>query len=134
MAIKITNQKKTFNSTGEDMCNSSRFIGQRIARFRKALALTQRDFGQKIGVNHAYLSRIEQGAQRVGMKTLEAICKTFSVDLSHFLVTEDERKVLKKASNSRELEEFVEEFYQLPPNEQKTILEFLHLFIKTKTK
>lgn len=122
----IKNQKK--------LENTHRSIGQRIVKLRKALGLTQREFAGKIGINHAYLSRIEQGIQRIGMKTLERICETFSVDLSYFLVTENEKETLKKASNNQDLRKFVEEFYQLASNEQKIILEVLNMFIKKRIK
>lgn len=106
------------------------FIGQRIARLRRREGLTQREFAERIGVNPSYLSRVERGYQRIGMKTLEAICKTFSVDVSYFLITEEERRILEKASKSGELREFIEEFYRSIPEEQKVILKFLHLFIE----
>lgn len=128
----VTNRKDGSDLGKKDVWNTSGFIGQRIAKLRKSLGLTQREFADRIGVNPSYLSRIEKGDQRIGMKTLEAICKTFSVDLSYFLITEGEKQILEKASHSRELKEFVEELYQFPPEEQKTVLEFLHLFIKRK--
>lgn len=128
----VTNGKKWLDAGKKDIWNTPEFIAQRIARLRKSLGLTQREFAKGIGVNPSYLSRVESGAQRIGMKTLEAICKRFSVDLSYFLITEAEKKILEKASHSTELEEFVEEVYQLPPEEQKTILDFLHLFTRRK--
>ena len=112
----------------------AKFIGQRIREFREDLGLTQREFAKRILINPAYLSRVEQGAQQVGMKTLEMICRTFSTDLSNFLLTEDEKKVLKQKSKAltKVIGEFIDGFYKLPPKKQKIILDFFHLFVKKR--
>ncbi len=108
----------------------AKLIGQRIREFRKGLGLTQREFAGRILINPAYLSQVEQGAQQVGMKTLEMISRTFSSDLSNFLLTEDEKKRWKQTSRTiaKALGEFIDELYKLPPKKQKIILDFFHLW------
>jgi len=55
-------------------------INERVKAVRKALNLTQSEFGNKITLAQTYLSQIEKGDREVTEKIQKLICLTFNVD------------------------------------------------------
>jgi transcriptional regulator with XRE-family HTH domain len=55
-------------------------IGQRIRKLRKALGLSQEEFGKKLGVTLRTIARYERGETIVPDRTLRQIEQTFSVN------------------------------------------------------
>lgn len=61
-------------------------IGKRINQIRKALNLTQEDFGKTLGTSKASLSEIENGKYKASIELLEKLVKKHNVNL-HFVIT-----------------------------------------------
>jgi transcriptional regulator with XRE-family HTH domain len=55
-------------------------INERVRELRKALRLTQVEFGRRIAVGQGYLTNIENGQRPVTEKILKLICKEFNVN------------------------------------------------------
>ena len=54
-------------------------INQRIKKLRKSLGMNQGEFGQKIGMGQAGISKIEQDGSTVIDQNIRLICQTFHV-------------------------------------------------------
>jgi len=61
-------------------------IGERIRLIRKKLGLTQKEFGERIGVIDRLVSKWEKGLNEPTSKSLKAIAQEFNVNL-HWLLT-----------------------------------------------
>ena len=48
----------------KEVMNNKIFIGMEIKNIRNKFGLSQRDFGKRLGVTHAYISRIESGKRK----------------------------------------------------------------------
>ncbi|MBR2477143.1 MAG: helix-turn-helix transcriptional regulator [Clostridia bacterium] len=60
-------------------------IGGRIAKYRKAKNLSQREFAKLIGVSNTRVSNWEQGSHRPDVDILSDICNTLEVSPSELL-------------------------------------------------
>lgn len=54
-------------------------VNQRIKKLRKSLGMNQGEFGQKIGMGQAGISKIEQDGNTVIDQNIRLICQTFHV-------------------------------------------------------
>lgn len=61
-------------------------LNNRIKSIRKALGLSQKDFGKKIGISDTAVSKLENGERNPSEQTLKSICREFNVD--YFWLTE----------------------------------------------
>ncbi|MDR0307722.1 MAG: helix-turn-helix domain-containing protein [Chitinispirillales bacterium] len=52
-------------------------VNERIKQLRKALDLTQVEFGSKIGIAQGHLTGLESGKKRITEKTLKVICSVY---------------------------------------------------------
>lgn len=59
-------------------------MNNRVRELRKALKLTQIEFGKRIAVGQGYLTNIENGQRPVTEKILKLICKEFNVNEEWF--------------------------------------------------
>lgn len=55
-------------------------IGSRIRELRKVLDLTQKDFGDKIGLKQPTVGQIETGFRMVTDRVIRDICREFNVN------------------------------------------------------
>ena len=55
-------------------------MNDRVARLRKHLRLTQKAFGERIGLTDAMVSMIESGRKTLQKRTVSLICYTFGVN------------------------------------------------------
>lgn len=55
-------------------------INERVKLARKALNLTQIEFGDKVGISQGHLTSIESGKRTVTDKSVIAICATFGIN------------------------------------------------------
>lgn len=55
-------------------------INERFKRVRKALKLTQTEFGEAIGLKQSAVGNIEQGRNAVTDRTISLLCKSYNVD------------------------------------------------------
>ena len=63
-------------------------INQRLQKLRKALGLSQREFGERIGLKHGAISWLEKSGRTVSDRNIQLICDTFSVN-EHWFRTGD---------------------------------------------
>lgn len=61
-------------------------FSERMKKLRKALGLTMEEFGGKIGMTKASVSRLEAGINGASEQTIRLICSTWGVD--YFWLTE----------------------------------------------
>lgn len=52
----------------------------RIKELRKTLKLSQRDFGERIGVTDTSISKLEKGERNPSDQTIKSICREFNVN------------------------------------------------------
>ena len=74
-------------------------INQRIRNLRKELGLSQKDFGLKIGLGQAAVSRLEQSNVVVIEQNIRLICETFGINEAWLRTGEGERKAVSAASD-----------------------------------
>ncbi len=55
-------------------------MNERIKTLRKALGISQEQFGEKIGITKASISNIEKGNRNMSDQTLKSICREFNVN------------------------------------------------------
>lgn len=53
---------------------------KRLREVRKALGMTQPEFGERIGLSGSALSNFENGTRKITDRTVAQICKEFNVD------------------------------------------------------
>ena len=74
-------------------------INQRIRNLRKELGLNQKDFGLKIGLGQAAVSRLEQPNVVVIEQNIRLICETFGINEAWLRTGEGEREAVSAASD-----------------------------------
>lgn len=60
-------------------------MNERLKRLRKELNLTQGEFGSKLGVSHAAISKIEKGCNELTERMALSISNTFNVNMEWLL-------------------------------------------------
>lgn len=65
-------------------------INQRLQKLRKALGLSQRELGERIGLKHGAISWLEKSGRTVSDRNIQLICDTFSVNEHWFRTGEGE--------------------------------------------
>ena len=98
-------------------------IAQRIRALRKALHMTQTEFGKAIGLSQGYLTSIESGKRNVTDRTAIAICRCFLVNREWLRDGVGEMFATERTDLIVELAEA----YQLEPLETTALRAFLEL-------
>lgn len=99
-------------------------IGKRIKECRENLGLTQEEFAEKIDLTPNYISTVERGASFPRCEKLIAILRGLEVSADAiFCDVTIKTGPYKENLISKELSE-------LPPKDQKRILDMLELMIK----
>ncbi len=98
--------------------------GERVKEIRKALGLSQRDFGSRLGISDTAVSKLEKGDRNPSEQTIKSICREFDVD--YFWLTEGigNEMFIEKENDSIKL---VAEEYGLTDSEADMIVKFLKL-------
>lgn len=65
-------------------------IGQKINRLRVEKKLSMRELGEKVGVSHAHISKLESGLNSPSVDLLEKLAVFFNIDVSYFFSKENE--------------------------------------------
>lgn len=55
-------------------------MNERIKELRKALKISQEEFGNRIGITGSGVSRMESGSNNIAERTIKSICKEFNVN------------------------------------------------------
>jgi transcriptional regulator with XRE-family HTH domain len=65
-------------------------IGEKINKLRTDKKLSMRELGEKIGVSHAHISKLESGINSPSVDLLEKLAEFFHIDVTYFFAKEDE--------------------------------------------
>lgn len=57
-------------------------INERIRNLRKSLKLSQEEFGNRLGVTKASISRLESGINNVTEQMIRSVCREYNVNYS----------------------------------------------------
>ena len=108
-------------------------LGERVKKARKALDLTQREFGARIAIKQNSVAQIEMG-RNTSEQTIAAICKTFNVNETWLRTGVGEMFVptssntldvlTKEYALSHDARVLVEEFVNLKPEMQQVFIDF----------
>lgn len=82
-------------------------IGEKINKLRTDKKLSMRELGEKIGVSHAHISKLESGISSPSMDLLKKLSDFFDIDVSYFfsdesVFTASEQSVVKEKDLSIE--------------------------------
>ena len=103
--------------------------GERIKTLRKELKLSQEEFGIKLGVTKAAISRCENGVTGLTEQMAKSICRTFNVD--YFWLTEGTGEMFTHFEDI--IIEQVTEQYNLDKTEKAIVLAYLEASKETRT-
>jgi transcriptional regulator with XRE-family HTH domain len=73
-------------------------IGQKINQLRVEKKLSMRELGEKIGISHAHISKLESGINSPSVELLEKLAEFFDIDVSYFFSKEDEGFTINESS------------------------------------
>lgn len=62
-----------------------RYLAALLRQVRLDAALTQAQVAERIGETQSYVSKYENGEQRLDLIELEAVCKAVNISLSQFV-------------------------------------------------
>lgn len=65
-------------------------LNERLKQIRKALNLSQEEFGKHLGVTKASISRLEAGINNVTDQMTKSICREYNIDFHWFTTGEGE--------------------------------------------
>lgn len=114
-------------------------INQRIKELRKQLEYNQKDFGQKIGIGQAGVSKLEQDGNTVTNQNIRAICDTFNVSERWLRTGEGEmhvdsrRAYIKKLAQQYQVGDahagLIETFLSLTDAQRDNLLDILRQMV-----
>jgi len=97
-------------------------LHQRIKMIREQLGLSQREFGEKLGVSRDVISNLEYNRVQPKELLLKHICELYSVN-EHWLQTGEGEMFVKKLYSNERLEQAISLFKVLEPEFQDYALE-----------
>ena len=118
-------------------------MNERIKLLRKTLGLNQKDFGDKLGITDASVSRIEKGERNPSEQTIKSICREFNVNYAWLLEGKGEmfsalpETLLDEVAEEYDLDELdkllVKKYMQLPHEKRGVIKDYLiSVFVDSK--
>ncbi|MDE6455483.1 MAG: helix-turn-helix transcriptional regulator [Dysosmobacter sp.] len=118
-------------------------INERVKMARKALNLTQIEFGDKVGISQGHLTSIESGKRTVTDKSVIAICATFGINeewlrtgTGEMFIASDST-IISQLSSEYGLDAFekvlIEGFLKMKPEERTVIKTYVRNLIDTLT-
>lgn len=99
-------------------------INQRIKMLRKEMGLNQKDFGARIGLGQAGLSRLEQDGVVVIDQNIRLICDTFNINESWLRNGEGPKEAI---DIKKDLLDEVRDTYKLNSTEEQIMRIYLQL-------
>lgn len=109
------------------------FLPNRIKAIRTALKLSQREFGEKLGVSRDVISNIEYGRVLPKERFLRHICQLYKVN-EHWLITGEGEMFDGNPEEIDKLEETLEIFKSLRPEFQDYALQQIRNLIELQDK
>jgi transcriptional regulator with XRE-family HTH domain len=124
-------------------------INERIKTLRKALKLTQTEFGERVAIAQGHLTNIETGKREVTDKNVKIICLEFNVsenwlrngegDMFNNLSREDEiviwaSKLTRKDCNNEFAKNFARVLSRLDDSDWDVLEKMAHMMIEENKK
>lgn len=103
-------------------------LPDKLKKLRQSWGLSQRQLGNKLGVNVQLISKYERGVVCPPTNMVVKIASVFEVSLDYLL--RDEANVAINKIKSRELLKHIEEIEKLPKEDQQILTSLLDAFIK----
>ena len=113
-------------------------INDRFKELRKALGLSQEEFGNKIGLSKSGISNIESGTRNVTDKHIKLVCSEFPVNEEWLKTGEGEmekqnspdvlNQMVDRYGLPRSAYVMIEKFINLPPEGRSAVLNYFHEF------
>ncbi|WP_405157916.1 helix-turn-helix domain-containing protein [Paenibacillus sp. FSL H8-0283] len=94
----------------------------RIKAIREALKMSQREFGEHLGVSRDVISNLEYNRVPIKELMIKHICERYGVD-ENWLVTGDGNMFLSEWQSNKKLDEAIAIFKELQPEFQDFALE-----------
>lgn len=99
-------------------------MNERLLKLRtQELKMSQEEFGSKLGVTRAAISRYESGARTLSETIILAICREFHVN--YYWLTDGEGEIFTKIPDSA-IDDIVDE-YGLDEDDEKMLRKWLEL-------
>ncbi len=98
-------------------------MGERIKHLRKSLGLTQKEFGDRIGVKPNTVATYEQGRNKPIDAVVGLICREFSVNETWLHTGEGEMFVQK--TRAQEIDEFISDILKGEPDFRQQLVSLL---------
>lgn len=105
-------------------------MNTRIRELRKALNLSQKDFGQRIGLKQNAISYMEKSGSTVTEQNIKTICSQFSVS-ENWLRTGSGKMFLESEKKQKE---FFDIFDELSPALQEYLINTAKELLETQKK
>lgn len=113
-------------------------VNQRIKKLRKSLGMNQGEFGQKIGMGQAGISKIEQDGNTVIDQNIRLICQTFHVSEKWLrtgagpMESDDVSTMLARLQEEMDLTDLemrlLQTYFSFPAEERQTFLAMAQKF------
>ncbi|MDO4594464.1 MAG: helix-turn-helix transcriptional regulator [Tissierellia bacterium] len=110
-------------------------MNQRIKQLRKTLGLSGEKFGERLGVQRAAISNIENGNRNITDQMFKFICREFNVNPQWLkygegeMFNKDEKSILDSLVDQHHLKgidiKLLESFIKLDPDKRKVITDYL---------
>lgn len=118
-------------------------MNERIKEIRKIVELSQKDFGEKIGVGKTAISKIEKGENSPSEQTIKSICREFNVNYAWLkeglgdMFSDLPDTLLDQVADEYDLDDLdtliVKRYMQLSKEKRQVIKDYLHsIFIDEK--
>ena len=113
-------------------------MNERITQLRKALKLTQTDFGKAIGITASGVSDVESGRRAVQERHIKLIIAAYpqvsenwlrSGEGDMFLQTDAVSNIMKKYSFADIVGKLLEAYEELDPEDQEIVLQYTQDFV-----
>lgn len=114
-------------------------VNARVKKLRKALNLSQTEFGKKLGVSKDVIANIELERVEIKELTINLICRTYNVNPLWLaegegdIFIETSESIIEDLASEYNLtdteKKIVSNFIKLPPEERKTVIDIVKKII-----
>jgi transcriptional regulator with XRE-family HTH domain len=108
--------------------SSHEAMGQRIARLRKALGMTQQGLAEKIGINRTMVTEYEAGRIRIYDEMIASLARALNTTADDILGLKHNQA--EKPNVDLKIMKRLKKIESLPPFEQKTLLKTIDMYLK----